>query len=136
LALCTNKRERCDGQTGPIVQILSGFNGATCQSTVLAAFRNTGVFLIIHKDYEGIVIIYSDVRLDTPRCEFERLARKEAVMAVMCAENCEDADLDPNEVEGGENTQIGGGWTKKAKNIRMKRGSNKNANYKKNLILC
>jgi hypothetical protein len=40
------------------------------------------------------------VRLDTPRCEFERLARKEDVMAVMCAENYEDADLDPNEVEG------------------------------------
>jgi hypothetical protein len=85
LTLCTNKRERCDVQTGPIVQILSGFSGATCPSTVLAAFRNAGVFLIIHKDYDGIVIIDSDVRQDTPRCEFERLARKEAVMAAMCA---------------------------------------------------
>jgi hypothetical protein len=46
------------------------------------------------------VIIYSDGRLDTPRCEFERLARKEAVIAAMCAENYEDADMDPNEVEG------------------------------------
>jgi dUTPase len=99
----TNKRERCDVQTGPIVQILSGFNGATCPSTVLAAFHNTGVFLIIHPDYEGIVIIiiYSDVRVETPRCEFERLAQKEAVMAVVCAENYEDTDLDPNEVEEG-----------------------------------
>jgi hypothetical protein len=84
-----------------MVQILSGFNGARCPSTVLAAFRNTGVFLIIHKDYDGTVIIYSDVRLDTPRCDFERLARKEAVMAATCAENYEDADLDPNEVEEG-----------------------------------
>jgi hypothetical protein len=37
--------------------------------------------------------------------------------------------------KGGQNTQIGGGWTKKAMNIRMKRGSNKKANYKKNVIL-
>jgi hypothetical protein len=80
---------------------LSGFSGATCPWTVLAAFRNAGVFLIIHKDYDGTVIIDSDVRQDTPRCEFERLARKEAVMAAMCAENYEEADLDPNEVEGG-----------------------------------
>jgi hypothetical protein len=99
VTLCTNTRERCDVQTGPIGQILSGFNWAKCPSTVLAAFHNAGVFLIIHKDYEGTVIIYSDVSVDTPRCEFERLARKEAVMAVLCAENYEDADLDPNEVE-------------------------------------
>jgi hypothetical protein len=100
LTLCTNTRERCDLQTEPIVQILSGFSGATCPSTVLAAFRNAGVFLIINKDYEGTVIIYRDGRLDTPRCEVERLARKEAVMAAMCAENYEDADLDTNEPRG------------------------------------
>jgi hypothetical protein len=38
--------------------------------------------------------------VDTPRCEFERLARKEAAMAAMCPENYEDADVDPYEVGG------------------------------------
>jgi hypothetical protein len=85
LTLCINKRERCDVHPGPIEQILSGFSGAKCPSTVLAAFRNAGVFLIIHTDYEGTVIIYSDIRLDTPRCEFERLARNEVVVAARCA---------------------------------------------------
>jgi hypothetical protein len=74
------------------------------------------------------------VRLGSPRYEIERLAGEEALMALICREDCEDGDSDPNDVEGRQESSDSRWIDHKDEESRDEEGSNKEANYTENVI--